>query len=131
MSSACEQFLTMQHCKKLMISITPVHRYVMVKGDQTNLLDSELVNCFFHISVDGSYCLTCGADKSVKLWNPHLGTMIKSYTGHGYEVLDAHSSIDNAQFCSCSLDKAVLLWDVATGKILRKYRGHVGMCVRV
>lgn len=83
-------------------------------------------------NVDGSYCLTCGADKSVKLWNPHLGTMIKSYTGHGYEVLDAHSSIDNAQFCSCSLDKAVLLWDVATGKILRKYRGHVGRinCVR-
>lgn len=83
-------------------------------------------------NVDGNYCLTCGADKSVKLWNPHLGTMIKSYTGHGYEVLDAHSAVDNAQFCSCSLDKAVLLWDVSSGKILRKFRGHVGRinCVR-
>ena len=70
--------------------------------------------------------MTCGADKTIKLWNPHKGTLIKVYSGHGYEVLDAQSSCDNSQICSCSLDKTVFLWDVATGKNIMKYRGHAG-----
>ena len=40
-------------------------------------------------AVDGNYCLTCGSDKTLKLWNPHKGTALRSYQGHGYEVLDA------------------------------------------
>ena len=38
---------------------------------------------------DGNYCLTCGGDKTVKLWNPHTGLLVKTYVGHGQEVLDA------------------------------------------
>lgn len=38
-------------------------------------------------NVDGNYCVTCGQDKSVKLWNPDRKALLKSYTGHGYEVL--------------------------------------------
>lgn len=37
----------------------------------------------------GEYCLTAGSDKTVRLWNPHKGTMIGQYKGHGYEVYDA------------------------------------------
>ena len=29
------------------------------------------------ISADGNYCLTCGSDKSVKLWNPHKSVQLK------------------------------------------------------
>lgn len=39
--------------------------------------------------VDGNYCLTCGSDKTLKLWNPLRGTLLRTYSGHGYEVLDA------------------------------------------
>ncbi|XP_067416594.1 WD repeat domain-containing protein 83 isoform X2 [Emydura macquarii macquarii] len=67
-------------------------------------------------NVDGNYCLTCGSDKSLKLWNPHKGTLLKSYSGHGYEVLDAAGSFDNSQLCSCGADKTVVLWDVTTGQ---------------
>ncbi len=83
-------------------------------------------------NVDGNYCMTGGSDKSVKLWNPHKGVLLKNYSGHGYDVLDVHGSCDNSQLCSCGLDKTVILWDVATGKIVRKYRGHAGHlnCVR-
>lgn len=53
----------------------------------------------FHVvempTVDGDYCLTCGSDKSLKLWNPYRGALLKSYTGHGFDVLDAHSSCDS------------------------------------
>ncbi|XP_063148554.1 WD repeat domain-containing protein 83 [Candoia aspera] len=77
-------------------------------------------------NVDGNYCLTCGSDKSLKLWNPHKGTLLKTYCGHGYEVLDAAGSFDNSQLCSCGADKTVVLWDVATGQVIRKFRGHAG-----
>jgi mitogen-activated protein kinase organizer 1 len=33
------------------------------------------------------YVLTGGQDRSIRLWNPELGTEIKSYNSHGYEVL--------------------------------------------
>ena len=75
---------------------------------------------------DSRYCLTCGSDKSVKLWNPHRGLFLKTYTGHGHEVLDAQGSGDNSQICSGSIDKTVVLFDVASGQALRKYRDHAG-----
>lgn len=83
-------------------------------------------------NVDGLYCLSCGSDKSVKLWNPHRLLLLKSYVGHGYEVLDAQSSCDNSQICSGGMDKTVMVFDVSTGKSLRKYRGHAGTvnCVK-
>uniref|UniRef100_A0A3Q1F5M6 WD repeat domain-containing protein 83 n=1 Tax=Acanthochromis polyacanthus TaxID=80966 RepID=A0A3Q1F5M6_9TELE len=75
---------------------------------------------------DGNYLLSCGSDKSLKLWSVSRGTLLKTYSGHGYEVLDADSSYDNSQICSCSSDKTVILWDVATGQVTRKLRGHAG-----
>lgn len=33
------------------------------------------------------YCLSGSSDRSIKLWNPSTGKQIKSYDGHGREVL--------------------------------------------
>uniref|UniRef100_A0A8K9WZK1 WD repeat domain-containing protein 83 n=1 Tax=Oncorhynchus mykiss TaxID=8022 RepID=A0A8K9WZK1_ONCMY len=77
-------------------------------------------------NADGNYLLSCGSDKSLKLWSVSRGTLLKTYSGHGYEVLDADGSYDNSQLCSCSSDKTVILWDVATGQVTRKLRGHAG-----
>ena len=33
------------------------------------------------------YVLSGGQDRTVRLWNPELGTEIKSYAAHGHEVL--------------------------------------------
>lgn len=81
---------------------------------------------------DGNYCLTCGSDKLLKLWNPHKAVLLKTYSGHGYEVLDAVGSSDNSRLASCGADKTVVQWDVATGQILRRFRGHTARvnCVK-
>ncbi|KAF3852834.1 hypothetical protein F7725_006189 [Dissostichus mawsoni] len=60
------------------------------------------------------------------LWSVSRGTLLKTYSGHGYDVLDADGSFDNSQLCSCSSDKSLILWDVATGQVTRKLRGHAG-----
>ncbi|RHX99779.1 hypothetical protein DYB25_010358, partial [Aphanomyces astaci] len=101
----------------------------------------------------GTYCMSCGSDRTIRLWNPHReGTdgptsalMIKTYKGlHGYEIRDvamyvhvhmsslhvvipcvSTSENDNSKFVSCGRDKAVFQWDVASGKTIRKFEGHV------
>lgn len=73
---------------------------------------------------DGNYCLTCGQDRIVKLWNAAKGLCVKSYLGHGHEVFDVAVSGDNSRLASCGGDKTVFYWDVASGNTIRKFRGH-------
>lgn len=75
-------------------------------------------------NTQGTYCLSCGKDRTVRLWNPHRGIPIKIYTGHGYDVRDAAVVTDNSKFASGGGDRQVFLWDVSTGNIIRKFRGH-------
>ena len=82
-------------------------------------------------NVNGNYCLTCGNDKLVKLWNPYTGIELKTYSGHGYEVLDGTCSDDSARIASSSADKTVVLWDVSTGQIIRRFRGHISVCKNI
>lgn len=72
----------------------------------------------------GTYCLTCGKDRNINLWNPHNGLHLKQYRGHGYEVRDVDVAKDNSKFASVGGDKQVFLWDVASGQSIRKFRGH-------
>lgn len=84
-------------------------------------------------SVDGSYALTCGSDKKLKLWNPETGILLKTYAGHGDEVTDASGSCDSCHIVSSSSDKSIIYWDVSTGQPLRRLRQHAGAvtCVKV
>ena len=43
------------------------------------------------------YVLSGGQDRTVRLWNPELGTEIKKYAAHGYEVLSV--SVYDAYLC--------------------------------
>uniref|UniRef100_A0A3B4CNC1 WD repeat domain-containing protein 83 n=1 Tax=Pygocentrus nattereri TaxID=42514 RepID=A0A3B4CNC1_PYGNA len=46
-------------------------------------------------NADGNYLLTCGGDKSLKLWSVSRGALLKTYAGHGYEVLDVDGCVIN------------------------------------
>ncbi|KAJ8683477.1 hypothetical protein QAD02_019269 [Eretmocerus hayati] len=77
-------------------------------------------------SGDGAYCITSGSNRKVKLWNPYKSVLLKTYAGHGNEVMDACSSCDQSQIVSCSVDKSVILWDVIAGTPVRRLRCHTG-----
>jgi len=62
----------------------------------------------------------------VRLWNPDLGTEIKKYAAHGYEVLSVCVSHDNSKLASGGGDRSVFLWDVVTGTTIRRISGHMG-----
>ncbi|CAI9109119.1 OLC1v1008876C1 [Oldenlandia corymbosa var. corymbosa] len=73
---------------------------------------------------NGEYCLSCGKDRTIRLWNPHRGIPIKTYKSHGREVRDVHVSPDNSKIISCGGDRQIFYWDVASGRVIRKFRGH-------
>jgi mitogen-activated protein kinase organizer 1 len=105
------------------------------------------VHCVTYNS-NGQYCLSGSRDRSVMLWNTATGARIKTYAGHGRDVLDVtvyvsllestvwnrvcamltfssyRSTRDNSRFASCGNDRAVLTWDVSTGSVIRRYAGH-------
>jgi len=76
-------------------------------------------------NVDGNYCLTSGADRKVKLFNPETGLLLKTYAGHGDQVMDACGSCDSAYILSASMDKSIIYWDVMTALPVRRLRTHV------
>ncbi|VVD05785.1 unnamed protein product, partial [Leptidea sinapis] len=83
-------------------------------------------------NVDGTYCLTCGGDKKIKLWNPHKQLLLKTYGGHANEVLDAAGSCDSSQIISSnhevistSVDCHTRLYDIRVGKMVSDYIGSI------
>lgn len=75
--------------------------------------------------VDGEYTLTCGSNKTIKLWNAAKRLLLQTFSGHGGEVIDANSSCDSGQLVTGSVDKTIILWDVTTAQPVRRYRAHI------
>lgn len=99
------------------------------------------VHCAVFSAGSGAYLITGAQDRVVRLWNPRTGTLVKSYQGHGYEVLgvapyvfvplsrnvelmEMFSSHDNTRLASCGGDRSVFYWDVATGQPIKRFAGH-------
>ncbi|KAI6242163.1 hypothetical protein M3Y99_00256900 [Aphelenchoides fujianensis] len=78
-------------------------------------------------NVDGNYCITCGGDKTVALWNPVRQIHLKSYRGCGSEILDACGSCDNAMILAGGRDCQPTIFDVESGKMLKRWREHGGV----
>lgn len=61
-------------------------------GMETEIQKIKTIDCnqgavrAVRYNVDGSYVLTCGSDKKLKLWNPVTAVLLKTYGGHGDEV---------------------------------------------
>jgi mitogen-activated protein kinase organizer 1 len=63
-------------------------------------------------------------DRTVRLWNPHRGTLINTYSGHSGDVRGLAVSADNSKFVSAGEDRHINVWDVATASTIRRLHGH-------
>lgn len=73
-------------------------------------------------NADGQYAMTCGSDRTIKLWRPSKLLQLKCYRGHSADVVDCQANKDSSQFISCSNDRSIIAWDVESGKINRRFR---------
>lgn len=77
------------------------------------------------VTQNDRYLLSASQDKTLRLWNPHTGVHVKTYSGpHNYEVNDVIIGADNAKFISCGGDQQFFQWDVTTAQVIRKFVGH-------
>ncbi|QDZ20506.1 WD40 repeat domain-containing protein [Chloropicon primus] len=95
------------------------------RGPRYSLIGHEgAVRCI-EFNEGGTYCLTGGSDRSVRLWNPKRGALVNTYMGaHAHEVRGVACTSSNDRFASCGGDRQVFLHDVGTGAVVRKFRGH-------
>ena len=71
------------------------------------------------VTPDGSTLVSGSRDKTVKLWNFHMGEPLQTLTGHCQPVTDL--AIDPGGNCvaTASLDGTVKIWHLGTGELLR------------
>ncbi|WP_246162570.1 CHAT domain-containing protein [Brasilonema sennae] len=77
-----------------------------------------------NFSPDGKILATVSSDKTVKLWNPATGQVIKTLSGHTNMVSGTSFSPDGKILATASCDKTVKLWDTATLKEIKTLSGH-------
>ena len=76
------------------------------------------------VSPDGKLIVSCGWDRTIRIWDVDSGLELRTLTGHNKEVSAVAISPDGSTMASCSSrDKTVRLWNVATGAPLMTLEG--------
>ncbi len=75
-------------------------------------------------SPDGKQIVSCGVDKTIKVWDAATGVEVMTIRGHERLVGPVSFSPDGKRITSGGGDKTIKVWDVATGAELKTLRGH-------
>lgn len=64
--------------------------------NQTLKAHKGTVNVATYAKGTAKYLLSGGQDRIIRLWNPSVGTLVKAYSGHGYEVSSITVYVQNS-----------------------------------
>ena len=77
-----------------------------------------------HFHPDGELLVSCGADKTVRLWDLATGNDKPPLFGHEGKVYKVRFSPDGKIIASCSEDRTIKLWDTDSGECKQTLSGH-------
>jgi WD40 repeat protein len=83
-----------------------------------------VVGCAF--SPDGKVLATTSHDRTVRLWDPVTGALVRTLFRHVNSVWGCAFSPDGALLATCSSDSTVRLWDPIAGTVQEVISGHEG-----
>jgi WD40 repeat protein len=66
-------------------------------------------------------------DKTIKLWEPGSGKLLRTLEGHHHLVQSVAFDPTGMTLASGSYDRTIKLWEPGSGKLLRKLEGHRGV----
>jgi hypothetical protein len=70
---------------------------------------------------------TCGADKTVRLWNVESGAAVRTLSGHTDWTYAVAASPDGNLLASGSWNGEVKVWKVADGAVVKAFNGSPGL----
>jgi hypothetical protein len=76
------------------------------------------------ISPDGQILASGSSDHKIRLWNPRVGELLRTLSGHSGEVKAVSISPDGQLLVSGSADKTIKIWRLDTGKALHTLTEH-------
>ncbi len=71
--------------------------------------------------------VTCGADKTVRVWNEANGGALRTLSGHTDYVYAVAVSPDGTQIASGSWNGEVKVWKAADGTVVKTFNGSPGL----
>jgi eukaryotic-like serine/threonine-protein kinase len=77
-------------------------------------------------SPDGKQLATCGADRTIKLWNATTGTEARTVPGRAPPHRGLAFSPNGKLLAGTDFGRAVILWETRSGKELHRLHGHGG-----
>jgi WD40 repeat protein/tRNA A-37 threonylcarbamoyl transferase component Bud32 len=80
-------------------------------------------------SRDGTQLATASQDKTLRIWDPTDGRLVRVFTGHRADVNWGSFSPDGKTLASAGEDATIRLWDIASGQQIRTLGGHTGEVV--
>ena len=73
---------------------------------------------------DGKQAVSCGHDKTFKLWNVDTGELLHDFTTHPDVVTSLSVSADGRRALTGCWDSQVRLWDLENRTLLKTLKGH-------
>ncbi|XP_053305138.1 WD repeat-containing protein 88 [Spea bombifrons] len=77
---------------------------------------TDAVSCC-HFCCDDTKIMSCSRDRTARLWDASLGSLIHVYKEHTAPISECDITSDNQRMMTSSYDKTVKSWDVETGKV--------------
>jgi dipeptidyl aminopeptidase/acylaminoacyl peptidase len=97
---------------------------VPVDTPTTVLTESPDPMLWAEFNPKGTQLVTASEKGAVILWDMQAGRVVRSFAGHGAEVLTVTFSADGQRLLTASADMLAILWNVNTGKIIRRFKAH-------